>query len=108
MNDRINIVLDYKKDYKIHGKNYNSDKTYLVFTIRNKGKRPVTIQNVGYIAKNKEDNHAIFSDSLIYGSRELSEGKSTKYYVDQEEIKLDEIKYFAAYDQAGREYKCKV
>lgn len=107
-NDRINIVLDYKTDYKIHGENYNPDKSYLLLTIRNKGKRPVTIEKVGYIANNKEDAHGIFTNSVLYGSRELSEGKATKYIVDQEEINLDKINYFVAYDQAGREYKCEV
>jgi hypothetical protein len=107
INNRVNIELSYKKNYKVEGGNYDSNKTYLILTVRNKGKRPVTIQKVGYLSK-KDFQHGIFIDSLIKGPRELLEGKSIDYIVDQEEVDFDKINCFVAYDQVGREYKCKL
>ncbi len=70
-NERVNVSMEYKTNYQIHGDNfYDLEKTYLVLTVRNKGKRSITIQNVGYIAK--KGNNGIIIDSILFGSSAFS------------------------------------
>lgn len=106
--ERTNIVLKCVANRRVIGGSYEEDKYYIVITVINKGRRPVTIQNVGYISKNKKDEHGILSDSLLRGSRELAEGKSTDYLLEQDQVNLEKIKYFVAYDLTGRLYKGKL
>ncbi len=77
---------------------HKPDTDYVVVKVINKGRRPVTIGSVGFITKSKIEKDAIINDSLIGGSRELAEGKSTSYLMEQAAIDLDKIKYFVAYD----------
>jgi len=87
---------------------YQPDKDYIVITVINKGKRPVTISKVGYISKKGKGKHGILTDSFFRGSRELTEGKSTDYLIEQDLLDLSKIKYFVAYDLTGREYRGKL
>ncbi len=87
---------------------HKPDTDYVVVKVINKGRRPVTIGSVGFITKGKIEKDAIINDSLIGGSRELAEGKSTSYLMEQAAIDLDKIKYFVAYDLTGREFKGKL
>jgi len=105
--ERTNVVLKCEANHRVIGGSYEEDKDYIVITVINKGRRPVTIQNVGYISKNIKDKHGILTDSLLKGSRELAEGKSTNYLLEQDQVNLEKIKYFVAYDQTGRQYKGK-
>jgi len=111
--ERTKVVLKCKGNYRVYGeglyeKLYEKDKDYVVITVINKGKRPVTIQNVGFSQRNRNDKEGILADSFKEGPRELSEGKSTDYLVQQDLIDLEKIKYFVAYDQTGRQYKGKL
>jgi len=104
--DRAKIELGIKRNWKVvNSPNYNQDDYYLVITIYNKGRRTATITNVGFVYLKREGG-VILSDSVIFGSRELAEGKSTDYLI--EEKKMDDfpdIEYFVAYDAIGNGYK---
>lgn len=108
LRDRVNVVLEVKPNFRVYGLSlYEDDTDYIVITVRNKGRRTVTIQNVGFVTQKKTDKNGLLTDSFTQGPRELSEGKSTDYLVKQSIINFDEIKYFVACDQVGREFKSK-
>lgn len=103
--DRADIVVEVKKDMNIiNSPTYDPKEIYTCLTILNKGRRPVTISKTGYVYLTKIGG-AILSDSMIYGSREVVEGKSTDYLIRQKDVKFNDINYFAAYDAIGNTYK---
>ena len=110
--DRANIVLKCETDQYIvasGGQNpYKNGVKYFVVTVMNKGRRPVTITRVDYTPKNKKENYGTFADSFKPGFRELTEGKSTQYLVQQDKIPLDKIKYIVAIDTIDRKFKTKL
>ena len=109
LRDRVNVAVTYQTGMELIGPGQPSDdKNYLVLTVVNKGRRPVTITTVAGIPKSKRDKTFILLDSIREGPRELLEGKSTKYMVPEQDLDLAKLKYFAAYDMTGREYRCKV
>ena len=67
---------------------YKKDTPYFGVSVSNAGIRPLTIASVG--GKHLKDGGGfIFSDSMIYGSKELTQGKSTDCLVEQS--KYDDI-----------------
>ena len=108
--DRVNVILDCMPDYRVYGATapHKPDTDYILIKVINKGRRPVTIGNVGFITKGNNEKDALLSDSLREGPRELNEGKSTSYLMEQDAIDLNKIKYFVAYDLTGREFKGKL
>ena len=104
--DDIKIEVDVKKGWRvINSPDHNSDEDQVVLSVANKGRRPVTITKAGYVFL-KRNGGVIWSDSMIYGSRELLEGKSADYIMSQKKIEdFSEISYFAAYDAIGNAYK---
>lgn len=108
--ERVHVALECKLNYRIYGagSQYAEGKNYIIIKVINRGIRPVTITTVGFITKNKEEGNGILSDSVRSGSRELTEGKSTDYLMEQDSVVLDKIKYFVAYDMTGREFKGKL
>ncbi len=103
--DQADIKLTFTKNWKIIGNHpYDPKETYASLTVANKGRRPVTItKTAGIYLKNK--GGFIFSDSMIYGSRELKEGKSADFLTKQKDLDLKNISYFAAYDAVGNIYR---
>jgi len=116
-------ILDYRRDRAIIALKCEADQylvarggvnpykdgvEYFIVTVMNKGRRPVTITKVGYVPKNKKDNHVIFADSFLPGFRKLAEGESTQYIVEQNKIPLDKIKYIVATDTIDRKFKTKL
>ena len=83
--DRVNVKLDCRSDYRVYGDTapYKPDTDYIMIKVINKGRRSVTIGNVGFITKGKKEKDAILNDSFQFGSRELAEGKSTDYLMEQ-------------------------
>lgn len=109
LRDRINVVVEVKPNIRVYGPGeFKEDVDYINITVKNKGKRPVTIQSVGFVTKKKKNKDGLLTDSFTQRPRELSDGKSTDYLVEQSLIDFDEIKYFVAYDQAGRKFKGKI
>lgn len=104
--DAVMIKVDVKKGWRVmHSAGYNPNEDYVIIDVANKGRRPVTITTVGYVFLKKEGG-VILSDSVILGSRELSEGKNTHYLMEQNKIEdFSEISHFTAYDAVGNAYK---
>lgn len=64
---RVQILVTVRKGYRVYPAvhPYKQDTNYVVVTVINKGRRPVTIGIVGWKGKRNEQN-GILSDSLIY------------------------------------------
>jgi len=108
LRDRVNVTVEVKPNMRVYGSSdYDDDTDFINIIVRNKGKRTVTIDSVGFVTKKRTEKNGLLSDSFTRGPRELSDGKSTNYLVKQSLINFDEIEYFVAYDQAGREFKGK-
>ena len=105
--DKADIKLTLTRNWKITSvlpfTGYDRSATYLCISVANKGRRPVTITKVAAIFL-KTQGGFIFSDSMIYGSRELKEGKGVDNLAKQNETNLSEISHFATYDAIGNVY----
>lgn len=109
LRDRARIILKFQKNMRVHGvPAYKPDKDYFVITVVNRGRRPVIITQAGCKFKQKEKPWTIASDSFFYGSRELSEGKSTEFLIEQASIDFSRLLFIWAYDATGRIYKKRV
>lgn len=110
LDDRVKLAIEVKAGMRTFGYNpsYKKDTDYILVTVINKGKRPVTIGNVGFITKDKKESNAILSDSAFPANREIKEGQSTDYMLEQSTVDLSKIKYFVAYDKTGREFRGKL
>lgn len=107
--DKSHVVLKCEAGQRIINSDiYDPDKDHMMITVINKGRRPVTIGNVGYIYKGEKSKGGILNDSLINGNRELTEGKSTQYLFQEALLDLKKVKYFVAYDKTGKIYKGKI
>jgi hypothetical protein len=90
------------------GHGYSPDKLYIAVTVANRGRRPVTIANVWFdTSEPSKRKHLIVSDSLM-GPRDLPEGKSTLYLMDQSDLDLTMLTRVVASDQTGREWRGKI
>ena len=87
---------------------YKPNTDYIMITAINVGRRPVSMKNVGFITKNKKDPNGLLTDSFMHGIRELTDGKSTDYLIEEGSVDLTKIKYFVAYDLTDREYRGKL
>lgn len=108
LKDRPQIRIKFQKDMKIFDSPlYNRNKTYLVITVINTGRRPIKITNAGTRVYMGEKKFMVFSDSFtIPGERILTEASpSTVFCVDQNLVDLENIEYFFAEDAIGRIYK---
>ncbi len=97
--DSLKIEVDIKRGWRVmNHPEYDPEKDYAVITVSNKGRRPVLITRVGYQFL-KKGGGVILADSMRKGSRELTEGKSTEYLIEDKELEdFSEICFFAAYD----------
>ena len=103
--DKADIKLVITKDWKVmNSPIHNPNEIYISLDVLNKGRRPVTITKAGYVFL-RQKGGAILSDSMIYGSKELTEGKNVQYLVKQSDVDFNEISYFSAYDAVGNTYK---
>lgn len=103
LRDAVSIRVNAKKDWFAVGHpTFNTDEKLVVVEVSNRGRRPVTITMVAY-------NYLTKTGSVILPpieSRELLEGKSTRYVIKQSEVDdFSEISHFAAYDAVGNNYK---
>ncbi len=101
----VKIRVDRHQQY-IDPSGYLKEGTlYTHINVANKGRRPVTLTNVGNKFV-KMDGSRILGSSLK-PPVELLEGKSTDYYMaeDPKEEKNLQISYFVIYDATGKEYR---
>jgi len=107
--DRARVILKFRKNMRVHGvPAYKPDKNYFVITVINRGRRPVTITRAGCKFRQKEKPWTIASDSFFYGSRELREGKSTDFLIEQPSIDFSRLLFIWADDATGRIYKKRI
>ena len=107
--DRARIKVVARAGYRVTGGGgYNPNKDYILFTICNKGRRPRTIEKVGWATRQGIPKNFITSDSIHRLPQELTEGRSCTYMAEQEGVDFDNVKYVWAIDQTGKEYKGKL
>lgn len=80
---------------------YKKNTPYIAVTIINNGRRPFTINTVGFEYFKKKGG-AILTDSGKYGPREINEGQSSDYLVEQKLVNLKDVIYFFAKDNVGK------
>ncbi len=103
---RIKITL--KKHMKIYPPDPGEeDKVFLVIDVANVGRRPITITHVGFYEIGKKEG-GLLADSFTKGQREIQEGKSTVYLMDQSLIDIEKLKTVIAVDATGKTYKKKI
>lgn len=102
--DRARIVVKGSLNYKVTttAGGYDPSKLYMIVTVANRGRRPVTIEKV--FLQMKEKPHSILADSLSRGPSEISEGKSVTFLCEQLGSELDRVKKIVAIDQTGRHW----
>jgi len=108
--DRARIVVFGRARYKVtSGGPYDTDEDYIAITVENHGRRPRTIDRVGFKLRTSEPaKHVLAVDSVSKGPQELTEGRSHTWFVKQGEVNLENIEYIWAYDQTGKEFKGKL
>jgi len=108
--DRPRIVVNGRAGYKVtSGGSYDTNEEYIAITVANRGRRPRTIDRVGFkLRTGKPAKNILAVDSMLKGPQELTEGRSCTWYVKQREINLEDIEYIWAYDQTGKEFQGKL
>ena len=106
LRDRPRIRIKTRADYVIHGAAgpYDPTKTYIMVTVSNAGRRPVTITHV-YLTHYKIKQHSLLTDALVRGPTEITEGKAASFLVEQDALDLADIKAVNVIDATGREWK---
>jgi hypothetical protein len=109
--DRADIVVKVNGRYKFYPQNTAyGDKSYIIITAANKGRRPVTLRTAFMpvprnIKKKQNISAYICADPNTAKPIELTEGKYHQYYVLENEIGIPETKYVAGVaDATGRLY----
>lgn len=108
LRDRARLKVEARTGYTVMDSvvGYQKDKLYIMVTVSNAGRRPVTLGNVVLLRKRRfKGGHHILTDSFLRGPTELPEGKSATFLVEQTLISPAEIRCAVAYDQAGRRWK---
>ena len=76
-------------------------------SVANIGRRPLTIDKVAFTEKRKGD-YLFLTDRALEGPRDLAEGKSTPYIVEQRLVPLANLDRVIVIDNAGRIWKRRV
>jgi hypothetical protein len=105
--DRPRVQVTARAGYKVFGgpSPYSRDKIYVLVTVANRGRRPVTITKVYLSRKSERKGAIILADSLLRGATELGEGKAADYAIDQAQIDPADVRCVAAQDATGRVWK---
>jgi hypothetical protein len=85
--DRAHLTVTARSGYRVTpgAHSYSPDKLYINITVANCGRRSTTVSRVWLTRKGKP-GALVLSESFLPGSRELKEGTSTLYIVDQSEM----------------------
>ena len=108
--DRAWIKISAGAGYNVkNAPGYSPDKLYISVTVANRGRRPVTISKVWFdTTAPNQGPHLLLSDSFLQGAREVAEGKSTIYLMDQTGLDLSTLKRVVVADATGRTWKGKL
>lgn len=83
---------------------YDPDKDYLAITTINHGRRPVTIETIGYEFLGRKKGGAIIINTIPPLPYEITEGKNLRILSDQSEIPWPKVRCFIVIDATGRKY----
>lgn len=106
--DRSRIKITLLKNMSFYpAKPSEEDKRFILVEVANIGRRPMTITHVGFYEIGKKEG-GLLGDSFTQGPREIQEGKSTSYSMDQSLINIENLKTVIAIDATGKTYKKKI
>jgi len=109
LRDRAKIIISHQKGMKMinPAPGFSAEKNYVIVTVRNKGRRPISLGNAAFATINGEA--LIITDSFMNTSGDnrilTEENPEGKFIVDPEGIDFSEILYIQVFDKAGREYR---
>lgn len=107
-NDRSKVKIKISKNMKIYPPDRGEeDKRFIMIGVANAGRRPITITHVGFYEIGKKEG-GLLGDSFTKGPREIQEGKSTSYLMDQSLIDIKKLKTVIAIDATGKTYKKRI
>jgi hypothetical protein len=86
---------------------FSPDKKYIAITVANWDRPPMTISTV-YYRRRSDKSRTLLSDSIILTPKELTEGRSSTYILEQNLVDLSDLKYLVVVDETGREWKGRV
>ena len=105
---QANVVVWSEAEARVWGKReYEAGKPYLLVTVANVGRRPVTIATVGFAQRGKLSD-LILADSIRNDPTEIAEGKSAIYMERQEGFPFASVACVIVRDSAGRISKRRV
>ncbi len=108
LRDRARIRVSARTNWMVIGDTeYDPKDKYICITVANRGRRTVTIQNVGLESKGKGPDY-LASDSMRKGPLEVAEGKAQTYLMKQSGLDLSTIKGAIVVDQTGRNWRAKL
>lgn len=107
--DRSILRIRLARDMKIIGPaelaGYDNNKTYLMVTVTNKGRRPINVDRV-FVRQLRKGKTQTFFVVHNQTSRILTEENPvTQFPIDQEGVDYDRLYYVVILDKRGREYK---
>jgi hypothetical protein len=109
LRDRARIIIQVYQNRKILGGGtaYDQSKTYIQIFVANRGRRPVTVEKVlfEYFKDKSSTPFSLLADSLRQGPKEITEGKSESYCVDQAGHDWATVRAIHIVDNTGRTYK---
>ena len=106
--DRRRVVVYGVSGYGVPGSGpFSPDKKYIAITIANRGRRPMTISTV-YCRCRSDKSRTLLSDSIILTPKQLTEGRSSTYLLEQDLVDPSDMKYLVVVDETGREWKDRI
>ena len=87
--DRARLSVRVQRNMvALTGSPTDSEQTYLLVTVANRGRRPVTIDKVWFEQEAEQSPKWLVKDSLTQGPREVTEGKSVTYMAENGQFDL--------------------
>ena len=87
LRDRVRLSVSWRQFQPMRGPQFDNKRLYVVLTVANRGRRPVTLSRVGYRFWDGSDDLVLY-DEFRDGPVELTEGKSVSYPVSHEDLPL--------------------
>jgi hypothetical protein len=105
LRDRAKLKIAVRPNMKFYPEEPPyGDKTYVVVTVTNVGRRPITVTHVWFETPNKADEKMLLADSVKHGSREIGEGKWADYPCVQDQLPAS-LQYVCVSDSTGRTHR---
>lgn len=75
-----------------------------LFTVANKGRRTITVSNVGLQFLKKEGWSILNDNQISWGKKDIEEGKNLQYAIKKAEINIKEYSHIKVIDETGKIY----